>query len=535
MGCTSSTLRETALDEGRFGAYQPLRGPKAHHVFISYTANEMDPVFEALLSTLSAMDLNVFNQRRDLAGVEVNKAEMQAHAMGSKVVLPLLSPGYFDSEWCRAEVEAAAEAGVPIVPVYSGGSHTENQIKALLGLRSDPIKGAAVKACFKENLIDVHNPAHMNECISDLKVKVIHRFVSMAAPPGSSAVAQPSVALPSGANKGEGAQNSRSFNESSDKQSLEAAARGGSTRARAKLAKMSATRDPSIELDSVQVNVEMRRRPWWVRLDLVDFFSKKCGIPERESQAYAQMLQTSAVMGESQDLGWPQGIEEPTDPLHCQRISQALLEEHASGAGRGPVDKFRPDVPTFVFEGEEAYRSGILARVGGVLTRSMQEEFEQNEGGAWLREFQYVIEQPARAQYPSTKGPAPSEEMRYSYIRDLGHDGWTLDRFHQAQPPAGTGPGQLPEQLSLAEVRARARRVAGHCPLSLPLPHCPLASDSPDCLVRATDSNCPHVHGAVVRCDQLLPALPARGVLLRRGPVLHALQPAPHIPQGPSA
>ena len=182
VGFAKPAYPESAVQEmGRQqSVYPTLSGPKAHHVFISYYASEMDPVFETLLSTLSAMGLNVFNQRRDLAGVTVNKAEMQAHATGSKVVLPLLSLGYFDSKWCRAEVEAAAEAGVPIVPVYSGANHTESQIKKLMELKSDPVKGAAVKACFNENLIDVHNPAHTNNCISDLQEKVIRRFVSVS-------------------------------------------------------------------------------------------------------------------------------------------------------------------------------------------------------------------------------------------------------------------------------------------------------------------------------------------------------------------
>ena len=75
------------------------------------------------------------------------QAAMQAHALGSKVVLALLSLGIFDSEWCRAEIEAAAAAGVPIVPVYSGEHYAANQVLELnKKYQSDPVKGAAVKA-----------------------------------------------------------------------------------------------------------------------------------------------------------------------------------------------------------------------------------------------------------------------------------------------------------------------------------------------------------------------------------------------------
>jgi hypothetical protein len=42
--------------------------------------------------------------------------------------------------------------------------------------RSDPDKGEAVKACFKENLIDVNNPAHLESTTADINDKIIGRF-----------------------------------------------------------------------------------------------------------------------------------------------------------------------------------------------------------------------------------------------------------------------------------------------------------------------------------------------------------------------
>ncbi len=46
---------------------------KLHHAFISYYAREMDGVFVSLMQRLMAMGLNVFNQKRDLAGVSVRR------------------------------------------------------------------------------------------------------------------------------------------------------------------------------------------------------------------------------------------------------------------------------------------------------------------------------------------------------------------------------------------------------------------------------------------------------------------------------
>ena len=50
------------------------------------------------------------------------------------------------------------------------------------------------------------------------------------------------------------------------------------------------------------------------------------------------------------------------------------------------------------------YEDGILQRVGK-LSRSVQQEFEENEGGAWLQQLSYVTltEHPAK---PKEEWPA---------------------------------------------------------------------------------------------------------------------------------
>ena len=121
--------------------------------------------------------LNVFNQKRDLAGHDVSLELMQEHAAGSVLVLALLSPNYFTSKFCRGELEAAAAAGVPVVPVFSGEHYVRKQILDLLNARSDPEKAAAVTAAFAENLIDVNNGDHADEVLADIDTKVIARFL----------------------------------------------------------------------------------------------------------------------------------------------------------------------------------------------------------------------------------------------------------------------------------------------------------------------------------------------------------------------
>ena len=122
----------------------------------------------------------------------------------------------------------------------------------------------------------------------------------------------------------------------------------------------------------------------------------------------------------------------------------------AEAASTAIANKFLPDRPTFVFGDRTLYEDGILARVGN-LSRSVQQEFEENERGKWLPELRYVTEEPAREAYPSTKGVAPSDALVPSYTRDLDRTGWVLSKFHEAQPSEGNGPGQIPERLSLAE------------------------------------------------------------------------------------
>eukprot|EP01052_Picozoa_sp_SAG31_P050259 SAG31_NODE_11388_length_1036_cov_1.241195_1_plen_49_part_00 len=42
--------------------------------------------------------------------------------------------------------------------------------------KSDPEKAEAVKACFRENLIDVNNPAFLDQVTADMNEKIVKRF-----------------------------------------------------------------------------------------------------------------------------------------------------------------------------------------------------------------------------------------------------------------------------------------------------------------------------------------------------------------------
>ena len=75
------------------------------------------------------------------------RSQASEHAANSMVTLALLSPKFFDSEYCRAEVEAAAASKFckSVIPVYSGQYYTAPQTTALLKDKA-PEKQAAIKA-----------------------------------------------------------------------------------------------------------------------------------------------------------------------------------------------------------------------------------------------------------------------------------------------------------------------------------------------------------------------------------------------------
>ena len=68
---------------------------------------------------------------------------------------------------------------MPIVPVFSGEDYPRKTILALLDAhKDDPEKGAAVKAAFGENVIDVNNGDHADNVANDIDEKLIERFIT---------------------------------------------------------------------------------------------------------------------------------------------------------------------------------------------------------------------------------------------------------------------------------------------------------------------------------------------------------------------
>ena len=99
--------------------------------------------------------------------------------------------------------------------------------------------------------------------------------------------------------------------------------------------------------------------------------------------------------------------------------------------------KFGADVPTMVFGDSQVYRDGLSGRLGE-LTRSVQQEFEQNEAASIYRSSITSLAPHGSSTLGAItewhQGSAPSPELVETYTRDLGHDEWTIEHFWEAQP-----------------------------------------------------------------------------------------------------
>ena len=115
------------------------------------------------------MGIHVFNPTTALQHGKPSKQLMQEHVKKSKLLMVLVSPSYFDSEWCRAEVEAAMEANVLTVPVYSGDDYT---LRAMQDLINSEDHKEIRKFVFSQNLVDVNNTAFSLETIRNIKMVI---------------------------------------------------------------------------------------------------------------------------------------------------------------------------------------------------------------------------------------------------------------------------------------------------------------------------------------------------------------------------
>ena len=85
---------------------------------------------------------------------------------------------------------------------------------------------------------------------------------------------------------------------------------------------------------------------------------------------------------------------------------------------------------------------GTSAWIQQGLTRSMFEEFRQNEAGKWLPHYEYVVHQPAEESEHMLEGAD-----RRKVVHEKGHGGWHLEDFENT-------PSSRKAKLTQAEIAA---------------------------------------------------------------------------------
>jgi LPXTG-motif cell wall-anchored protein len=125
-------------------------------VFISHCTNDdSHDVFKVVSAFLRAKGKSVFNPTTHLTHAQqINAAAMADAVKSSQLVVAALSHGFFNSTYCEAEIAAAKEAGIKVVPTFSGDHHPNNQIdKWVKEYRNHATFGYV----FRENVRDVLN------------------------------------------------------------------------------------------------------------------------------------------------------------------------------------------------------------------------------------------------------------------------------------------------------------------------------------------------------------------------------------------
>lgn len=110
-------------------------------------------------------------------------------------------------------------------------------------------------------------------------------------------------------------------------------------------------------------------------------------------------------------------------------------------------DRLLSSVADMQFGSVSSYQDGLTKRIGS-LRRSILQEFQENEGGLWMAEYEYVVGRARQVRHAPDDwqaGAQPCAVDAYGVVRDQGHDGWSLDDFHKR-------PEALAANLSVPEV-----------------------------------------------------------------------------------
>ena len=112
-----------------------------------------------MVDTLEEGGLNVFFDRNDLDEISMDK--LKEHVLSSAVIVTVLDPATYDSEWVRKEHEWAEAAGIPIVPFYDADLYKWKDLSHWV---------SKYPAWFRTPAVEYHRAFHRNA-----KAKLVER------------------------------------------------------------------------------------------------------------------------------------------------------------------------------------------------------------------------------------------------------------------------------------------------------------------------------------------------------------------------
>eukprot|EP00935_MAST-01C_sp_MAST-1C-sp1_P000215 g215.t1 len=142
-----------------------------HRLFVSHCTKDASiKALEAIRSFAAALDgMDVFNPDEFFKTVDASKAEMAAQAAAHDVTIASMSPGFFRSGWCFAEIEGAVRAGKPVIAVYWGEEYPVGLMKRWVSGDYAAGAGAGVGAGERNmrGTQETEQPGEVNEALDN--------------------------------------------------------------------------------------------------------------------------------------------------------------------------------------------------------------------------------------------------------------------------------------------------------------------------------------------------------------------------------
>jgi hypothetical protein len=170
----------------------------------------------------------------------------------------------------------------------------------------------------------------------------------------------------------------------------------------------------------------------------------------RARKLAADLATAEAAAADARAVGRVSDAAEAAWAVVEEKLGSAVPSQKAH---HGADEKLTTDAKTFVYGGTDEFLKGAISVQ---LGRSMEEEFRDNEGGAYWHEYVYVCERGAEEDVDADGGPLCHSTAKFrgqisssgiQIVRDAGHAGFTLQMF--AQLPMAVDAG-----LTVAEVAA---------------------------------------------------------------------------------